>query len=122
MREVARAHRRAVDHGGSGENYLLGGINTPFAELIRVAAEILEVPVKARPVPPLLLRLMGQVYAIAGLGGVEPRLTPEKAAMASRVCRCDSSKAERELDYRMTPLQSLLTDTIEWARSAGVLD
>ncbi len=122
VREVARAHRRAVDHGGSGENYLLGGVNARIADVIRSAAQILEVPVKARPVPPLLLRLLGQVHAIAGLRGVEPKLTPEKAALASQDCRVDSSKAQRALDYRITPLDQLLRDTIDWARSAGALD
>jgi hypothetical protein len=55
------------------------------------------------------------------LRGHPALLTPESAAIASRRQRVSSDKAMRELDYRITPLDSLIGDTLGWMRGAGML-
>ena len=34
---------------------------------------------------------------------------------------CDSDRAQRELDYRVTPIRPLLQDTIDWLWKAGMM-
>ena len=53
--------------------------------------------------------------------GREPNVTPEAATLTSQVRRVDSAKARRELDYRETPLDGLLADTLAWMRSDGLI-
>jgi nucleoside-diphosphate-sugar epimerase len=58
---------------------------------------------------------------IASLRGRKPTLTAEAAQFTCHDLRVDSSRAQRELDYRITPLDRLLDDTIGWMREAGML-
>jgi nucleoside-diphosphate-sugar epimerase len=50
-----------------------------------------------------------------------PDITPESAAMVSYRMACDSGKAQRELDYCFTPIQTLIENTAEWMRTKGLL-
>ena len=34
---------------------------------------------------------------------------------------CDSSKAQRELNYRFTPIPKLIEDTVDWMNENGLL-
>ena len=63
----------------------------------------------------------GLLAAIATLRGREPQMTPEAAAFTCHELVVDSSRAVRELDYRITPIHRLLGDTIAWMRDEGML-
>lgn len=122
VREVARAHVEAFHRGRSGHNYLLGGEETPFLEVVRITGELLGRKVPNRASPAWLLKSVSQLYRLkAVLDGKEPDLTPESAAMITRHIHCDSTKAQRELGYRFTPVRSLLEDTIDWMRGQAML-
>jgi nucleoside-diphosphate-sugar epimerase len=41
--------------------------------------------------------------------------------LTSRQVKVDSAKARRELDYRETPLDVLLADTLAWMRDEGLI-
>jgi nucleoside-diphosphate-sugar epimerase len=122
VREVARAHIQAYHHGRRGQNYLLGGNDTMFLEVVTMAGDILGRKVPARATPGWLLKLVAQAYALAAaITGREPDLTPEGAAFITHHIQCDSSRAAKELDYRFTPVRELLTDTVDWMRNKGML-
>jgi dihydroflavonol-4-reductase len=122
VREVARAHIQAFHLGRKGHNYLLGGSDTMFLDLVKMTGEILNKKVPGRATPAWILKLVAQAYvAVAAVTGKEPDLTPEGAAMITRHINCDSSKAIRELDYRYTPVHEQLTETIKWLRTKGML-
>jgi nucleoside-diphosphate-sugar epimerase len=122
VREVARAHVQAFHHGRPGQRYLLGGENIAFLELVRMTGEILGRKVPARASPAWLLRAMARLYETRSmLSKKEPDLTPESAAMITQHIDCDSSRAQRELNYRFTPPRDLLLDTISWMRENGML-
>ena len=123
VREVAKAHIQAFHRAESGEKYLLGGENVSFLEVIQITGEILGKRVPARPTPAWILKAAARVYALRSrVTGKEPDLTPESAAMITQNLLCDSSRARRELDYRFTPIRTLVRDTIDWMRSAGMLE
>ena len=48
-------------------------------------------------------------------------MTPESAAMIAYQVACDSSKAQRELKYRFTPIRTLIEDTANWMTEKGLL-
>jgi dihydroflavonol-4-reductase len=123
VREVAKAHVAAYHHGGRGETYLLGGEDASFLEVIRIVGEILGKPVPARTAPAWQLQAAARIKSLlAAITGKEPDITPESAMMIVHHIRCDSSRAQRELDYRFTPLRPLLRDTIDWLQKAGMMD
>lgn len=122
VREVARAHITAFHRGRSGANYLLGGPETAFFDVVRMTGELLGRKVPARPSPAWVLRAAGRVYAgLSLVTGKAPDLTPEGAAMITRHLHCDSTRAQDHLGYRFTPVRELLEDTCEWMRTEGLL-
>jgi nucleoside-diphosphate-sugar epimerase len=122
VREVARAHIAAWGHGERGANYLLGGPDIPFLELIQLAGELLDKPVPDKASPAWLLAGVARLSsAVARFSGKAPDITPEGAAMICRHLHCDSSRARDALGYRFTPPRQLLADTIDWMRSEGLL-
>jgi nucleoside-diphosphate-sugar epimerase len=122
VREVVRAHIAAVDRGRTGENYLLGGADASYHEMILTIGRITSRPVPAKTTPAPLLRIGARVGAwLARLFGKRPKLTPEMAALSSGNLVCKSDKAMRELGYRETPLDAMLEDCHRWMVEEGRL-
>ena len=122
VREVARAHIQAYHRGRKGHNYLLGGEDTRFLEVVQMTGDILGRKVPASALPAWLFKVIARMYLMrAAITGKEPDVTPESAAMITRHIKCDSSKAVDELDYRFTPVRQLLEDTCHWMREKGML-
>jgi dihydroflavonol-4-reductase len=123
VREVARAHINAFHEGRTGENYLLGGEDEMFFDVVRITGQLLGRKVPKHPSPGWLLKLVARAYvAAAAITGRAPDLTPEGAAMITRHIECDSGKAVGELGYRFTPVRQLLEDTIGWMRAKKMLN
>jgi dihydroflavonol-4-reductase len=122
VREIAKAAIQAFHHGKTGQNYLLGGTDAAFIDVVKIAGELMGQKVPGRATPAWLIRLIGRINVmIASVTGKEPDLTPEGAAMVTQHIMCDSSRAFNELAYKNTPIEKLVTDTCEWLRSAGLL-
>ena len=122
VEEVAKAHIEAFHKGETGEMYLLGGEIESYQEVIRIAGELLGKPVPGRATPAWVLLAMARISsAISLISRREPAITPESAAMITRTLVCDSSRAQRELGYRFTPVRQLIRDTINWMHQAGML-
>lgn len=120
--EVARAHIAAVHRGRNGENYILGGPDATYAEVVTIIAELLGRPLKVRTVGPIALRGAGRVLGLlARLTGKEPLVTPESAAFLSASLLCRSDKAIRELGYQVVPLRTMLADCYQWMVAEGLL-
>ena len=122
VREVAKAHIEAFHRGGSGEKYLLGGEYSSFCELVALAGAVLGVRVPSRPAPAFVMKAWGHTSAfLAGISGREPDVTPESAAMVAYHVSCNSGKAQEALDYRFTPIRTLIEDTVKWMKEKGLL-
>jgi nucleoside-diphosphate-sugar epimerase len=121
-REVARAHVAAAERGRRGENYILGGADASFLELVREICAALGRPAPRRATPAWVLRATAALGALRSLlDGQPPALTPEAARMVSRQVSCDSSKAVRELDFRPVPLAEMVGDCVRWMTAEGLL-
>lgn len=121
-REIARAQVAAWRRGRIGRSYLMGGDHVRFVDLVARIGAALDRRVPARPTPAVVLKAYARVLAaIAAVRGREPQMTPEAAAFTCHDLVVDSSRAVRELDYRVTPIHALLGDTIAWMRDEGML-
>ncbi|MCW8872118.1 MAG: SDR family oxidoreductase, partial [Xanthomonadales bacterium] len=121
VREVARAHVQAWHRGATGQRYLLGGEFASYLQVIVLAGEMLGAPVPGKPTPSWILAAVARAKSLlAALTGKKPDLTPEEAAIITHEIRCDSGRAQRELDYRAMPLRDMVLDTIEWMRGKGL--
>lgn len=122
VREVAKAHVRAWQGEARDEAWLLGGEHASFLALISEMGRQLGKPVPKRALPASLLRAYARVLdGMSRLTRRPPKLTPAAVCFTCHHLVVDSGKAERELDYRSTPLPALLADTIAWLRTEGLL-
>lgn len=122
VREIARAQVRAWQQPARDETWLVGGEHASFLDLIAEIGRQLGRPVPAKAMPALALRVYARVLdGISRITRKPPELTPVAATFTCKHLRVDSSKAERELGYRSTPLPQLLADTIAWLRAEGLL-
>lgn len=117
VREAALAHIHAAERGVSGENYLLGGEETTFLDLVQRIGRQLGKPTPSKPIPAIALKAVAQAKDwLSRLTGREPDLTPESVAFVCHHMHCDIRKAKAQLDLKVTPLDHLLADTVQWLR------
>lgn len=120
---VARAHIAAAERGRTGENYLLGGADATFLEVVRLIGDLADRPVPHRALPSPLLKAIARLYAIRGMvSGREPDITPEGAAVVCAHARIDSGKAADELGYETSSLRTMLDDAYRWLEGEGLLE
>jgi dihydroflavonol-4-reductase len=122
VREVAKAEIAGWRLSAHGEQFLLGGVQASFLELIRTIASELDRRAPAKPMPAGFIRGYARVLdAISRVTGREPPLTPQAVSFTCHHLKVDSSKAARELGYKSTPLDVLVHDTCAWLRDQGML-
>ncbi|MBW8367698.1 MAG: NAD-dependent epimerase/dehydratase family protein [Arenimonas sp.] len=122
VREIARAQVRAWRQPARDETWLVGGEHASFLKLIQEAGRQLGKPAPAKAMPAPVLRTYARVLdLVSRITRRPPELTPVAATFTCKHLSVDSSKAERELGYRSTPLPELLADTIAWLRAENLL-
>ena len=121
VREVARAHGVALEKGRVGERYILGGENLTLKQILDRMAAMTGLKSPTMKVPHGVA--MAFAYfdeAVTGkLRGREPRATVEEVRMGKKKMFASSAKAERELGFRVLPVDDALRSAIEWFRAKG---
>lgn len=118
--EVAKAHVAAVDRGGTGENYLLGGHDATYLEVFQEISRLVGAPLPQRTIPRWAL-YAGAADLASRLTKRAPEVTPELAHVLSDHRTVRSDKAMRELSFRAVPVQALLRECFDWLQSEGRL-
>jgi len=120
--DVAKGHVAALERGGIGERYILGGENLSLATLLGMIARIVgRTPPRLRLPRAPLYPLAFLAEAAARVTKREPLLTLDGLRMAKYRMFFTSAKAERELGYRARPAEEGIRDAIDWFRQAGLL-
>ena len=121
VREIARTHLVALERGTPGERYILGGENLTLKQILDRLAAITGLPSPKHKVP----HAMAMAYAffeesITGkLRGKEPRATVEAVRMGKKMMFASSAKAERELGFRVLPVEDALRAAVDWFVANG---
>jgi dihydroflavonol-4-reductase len=121
--EVARTHADvlAPDVGRVGERYILGGENLTLKQILDKMAAMTGLPSPTMQVP----HGVAMVFAffdetITGkVRGREPRATVEAVRMGKKKMFASSAKAERELGFRVAPVDAALRCAVAWFREHG---
>jgi dihydroflavonol-4-reductase len=102
VRDVARGHVLALEHGRPAERYLLGGVDLPMRELFAAVARQAGRPRPRLPVP----------YAAIRAGAAVGVVNRNEAVLARTPAYFSSAKAERELGYRPGPVEPALARAV----------
>jgi dihydroflavonol-4-reductase len=119
---VARAHVASVDRGRSGENYILGGADATYLELVTVIGELLGKKVGKSAVPIWLIALLSGLTRFGSLfTGRQPAVTKEMLAGLTHHEIVNCEKAVRELGYEKVPLLKMVETALAWQVEEGIV-
>ena len=119
--EVARMHVAALERGTPGERYILGGENLTLKQILDRLAAITGLPSPTMKVP----HAVAMAFAffdetITGkLRGKEPRATVEAVRMGRKMMFASSARAERELGFKVLPVEDALRAAVAWFVAHG---
>jgi dihydroflavonol-4-reductase len=119
--ECARGHVQALEKGRSGERYILGGENLTLKQILDRLGAITGLPSPTVKLPYIFALAAGVVdeMVTGRLLGREPRATIDAVRMGRKMMFVSSAKAERELGWRMVPVDGALRRSVEWFRGHG---
>jgi len=119
--ECARGHLQALEKGRSGERYILGGENLTLKQILDRLAAITGLTSPTVKLPYVFALATGVVDEMltGRLLGREPRATIDAVRMGRKMMFVSSAKAERELGWRMVPVDGALRRSVEWFRANG---
>lgn len=120
-RECARGHIAALERGKPGERYILGGENLTLKQILDMLGKITGLPSPKIKLPYFFAFATGVVdEAITGrLLKREPRATVDTVRMGKKKMFASSDKAERELGWKIVPVEDALRRAVEWFRANG---
>jgi dihydroflavonol-4-reductase len=118
--DVAEGHFLALEHGRTGENYILGGTDVTLAQMLADIAALAgrRAPTMKLPRGPLF-PLAFAAEAVARVTGKEPFLTADALRMSRYQMYFSSAKATRELGYVARPYREGLKDAHAWFSANG---
>ena len=118
---IARMHLAALERGRFGERYILGGENLTLKQILDRLGSMTGLPSPTVKVPHAVA--MGFAFfdeMVTGkLRGKEPRATVEAVRMGKKMMWASSAKAERELGWRVLPVDGALRRAVEWFVANG---
>jgi len=121
VQECARGHLLAMEKARPGERYILGGENLMLKQILDKLAAITGLPSPRVKLP----------YAVAfGFGAFDtlvtghllkkqPRASLDEVRMGRKIMFVSSAKAERELGWRVLPVDDALRRSVTWFQANG---
>ncbi|MBU3916410.1 NAD-dependent epimerase/dehydratase family protein [bacterium] len=122
VRDIADAHISAVKNGRNGENYLLGGVEASFKEVINEIIRVTEMNLPLKEISKNKLKLATWFSSIQSFfTGKEPVLTYPKYKRLVGNLTCDDTKAVQELGFKTTSISEMVMDCYQWLQQENQL-
>ena len=117
----AQGHIAALEKGKPGERYILGGENLTLKQILDKLGRITGLSSPKIKLPYFFAFATGVIdEAVTGrLLKREPRATIDTVRMGKKKMFASSDKAERELGWKIVPVEGALRRAVEWFRSNG---
>ena len=121
VRECARGHVEAMEKGKTGERYILGGQDLTLKQILDKLGQITGLSSPTIKLPYIFAFAAGVAdEAITGmLLRREPRATVDAVRMGKKKMFASSAKAERELGWKIVPVDDALKRAVDWFRANG---
>ena len=111
----------ALEKGRSGERYILGGENLTLKQILDKLGDITGLPSPKVKLPYFFAFATGVVdeMVTGRLLGREPRATIDAVRMGRKMMFVSSAKAERELGWKVLPVDDALGRAAAWFQGNG---
>ena len=121
--EVAKAHIAAALKGTPGEGYICAGINISYKEFFDLICAKFNKKAPGLNMTRWMLVTYGYIMQlISEFTGKAPDIDPGNARYMSINAWYDSSKAIKELDYKLVPVPKLIDDAYNWYKDNGFFE
>lgn len=122
VHDVVDAHIIAADKGVVGDNYLLGGVEVTFKEVIEAICKMLKKKPPRKSASPLVLLIYMKLLSIKSLFDKKmPILTYPRYKRLTGYIVCDDLKARTVLGYKTRTLEEMLKDSYNWLKKEDLL-
>lgn len=121
VNEVARAHVMALTQGIPGRRYILGGENLTLKQILDKMSALTGIPSPTTKIPFTVAATYAffEEWITGRIRGNPPRATLEEVRMGRKKMFASSARAERELGFRVVPVEPAMRAAIEWFRAQG---
>lgn len=119
--ECARGHVLALEKAKPGQRYILGGENLTLKQILDKLSAISGIPAPTLKVPHAvaMMAAVGDTVVTGYIRGREPRATIDAVRMGRKKMFVSSVKAQRELTFRVVPVEDALRRAVQWFRANG---
>jgi len=115
VRDVARGHILACDHGRTGEVYILSGRQIKVLELKKLVQDVLGYRIVSVTVPMWMAKIGAKFMPMYyRLTKKTPKFTDYSLETLQSNSNISSEKARRELGYSPRTLAATINDTVGW--------
>jgi dihydroflavonol-4-reductase len=124
VKEVARGHLLAMERAVPGQRYILGGENLTLKQILDKLSALTGLPSPRMKVPHgVALGFAALDQFFTGLiMGKEPRATIDAVRMGRKKMFASSARAQRELGFKVTPVDEALGRAIQWFQAHGYVE
>jgi len=124
VKEVAHGHLLAMEKARPGQRYILGGENLTLKQILDKLSAFTGLPSPGLKVPHAVA--LGFAAFDQFFTGIilrrEPRATIDAVRMGRKKMFASSARAERELGYKMVPVDDALRRAIHWFQTHGYVE
>lgn len=121
--EVAKAHIAATEKGRAGESYICAGMphsNLSLADMFGRMAQAINIKPPRLVMPYWLWIAYAYIEEwMANIRNQPPQINPGQARYMGHHQLYDSSKAIKELDYVVPPVEDGIRDALQWYQDNG---
>ena len=120
VRDTARGHLLACEHGKPGERYILGGENLTLAKIFQKLEELSGIPAPKTQIPyPVALAAGIVSTGWAHITGKPPLAPLDGVRMARKKMYVTPAKAVRELGFAASAVEGALRRAVDWFKING---
>ncbi len=119
--DLAVGHVAALERGGKGRSYILGGENMPMRAILATLADYCGLPVPRLRVPRGLTLTAGAASTLiqGRLLRREPRVPLEAARMSATRMTFSDERSRAEIGYTSRPAREAITESARWFVAHG---
>jgi dihydroflavonol-4-reductase len=119
--DLALGHVAALEHGGKGRSYILGGENMPMRAILQALADYSSLPMPRLQIPRGLALTAGAVSTLVEgrLLRREPRVPFEAARMSTTKMIFSDERSRTEIGYTSRPACEAIRESARWFADNG---
>lgn len=121
VRDVARWHLAAAEHGRMGERYVLGTSNFAYSDLFKAIAQVVGTAAPRIFVPDFALPIAATLIDLARRAGLNTPVDANQARLGDKDVYFDFTKAWRELGEPRIDMLTSIRDTYTWYAEHGYI-